>query len=820
MIRRVALRGVAFGAMIGLFGGDHPLSAQPQFVQLSIPRDIRVSSDGLRALRAVSDTDFECVDLFPPFSVRTVPGARQPVIGLSSDGQVVAAHISHDGSSGLAAGAVIAGRWTNGAWSAVPPIPGATVEFSTISYGTALSADGRFLLGWAFRGDRVGFIHDASVNVSTALVHPDNNGHSTARSVSADGRVVVGNAWASTTAGRGGAVVWERDGVTGQWSGRFVSTAPVSTASAVSADGSTIVGTAGSSAAGSPAPSGVAWRRSGDNWTPIEIPPPSSPSDPIWSQAGVWPTAVSGDGSIVIGQLYYQVPASWRSELTSFIWTAAHGTRTLGDFATDIGVASIPPNCLAGAHFISPDGRVMLGQIPSFSFPPSETCYGPWILRLDAAAPFPTHILRQPAAFQPFNGCGQLELRVEAIGVGPLSYQWRRNGVNLSDGRSVQGSFLSGSNEASLVIRERTAQDAGVYDVVISGPGGVVVSAPSEAALDTSVQPPPNATCPGALTIAEGTVTANPCATFVTDGEASCASQRNISSWYRYIPSFTGNARIDTCDSDTFTVTSVYASCSGPELACDRTILADWCGASYGNVVRFLPVQAGVPVYIRVGASYPGEVRLTIAQAPAQPVNDLCSAAMPAVIGYNDARVEHASWEGAESSCTHRGAWDVWYSFTAPELGTLTVYSELLGNPGNTTVTAYSSCSGQEVACSKDLLGEEWGLRGFISVLRHLPMSAGQSVLLRITGSPWIPNRFWVRFTPGSPCIADVSGCPGQPIPDGWVAGNDLADFVAAFVADDPLADVVGIGGLLPADGLVTGDDFNAFIAAFASGCP
>jgi hypothetical protein len=67
-----------------------------------------------------------------------------------------------------------------------------------------------------------------------------------------------------------------------------------------------------------------------------------------------------------------------------------------------------------------------------------------------------------PAALSLYVG-GTATFTVVATGTNTVSYQWRKNGSNLSDGGSV-----SGSTTPSLTINNVTAGDAGSYDVVVS----------------------------------------------------------------------------------------------------------------------------------------------------------------------------------------------------------------------------------------------------------------------------------------------------------------------------------------------------------------
>jgi uncharacterized repeat protein (TIGR03803 family) len=75
---------------------------------------------------------------------------------------------------------------------------------------------------------------------------------------------------------------------------------------------------------------------------------------------------------------------------------------------------------------------------------------------------------------------------VTAIGTGPLTCQWRKNGVNLADGVQSSGATISGTTTTDLTIANVQMSDAGDYTVVVTNTYGSVTS--SVAAL--TVQPP------------------------------------------------------------------------------------------------------------------------------------------------------------------------------------------------------------------------------------------------------------------------------------------------------------------------------------------
>jgi uncharacterized repeat protein (TIGR03803 family) len=90
-------------------------------------------------------------------------------------------------------------------------------------------------------------------------------------------------------------------------------------------------------------------------------------------------------------------------------------------------------------------------------------------------------ITAQPASQTAAAGAS-VEFSVAVVGAPPLSYQWRLNGVNLTDG----GSF-SGSASRTLTVNNITTNDAGSYSVVVSDTLGSVTS--SGAVLTVAASP-------------------------------------------------------------------------------------------------------------------------------------------------------------------------------------------------------------------------------------------------------------------------------------------------------------------------------------------
>lgn len=79
-------------------------------------------------------------------------------------------------------------------------------------------------------------------------------------------------------------------------------------------------------------------------------------------------------------------------------------------------------------------------------------------------------------------------LHVEAAGTGPLNYQWRMNGVELSNGGHV-----SGADSATLMISAVGCIDGGIYDVVVTNSCGAATSGAATVTIsDTAGVCPPS----------------------------------------------------------------------------------------------------------------------------------------------------------------------------------------------------------------------------------------------------------------------------------------------------------------------------------------
>lgn len=125
-------------------------------------------------------------------------------------------------------------------------------------------------------------------------------------------------------------------------------------------------------------------------------------------------------------------------------------------------------------EFVIGPGRYMLtidSQISSAAiFPPGESASGQVYSICDLTfTPHndPPSITAQPTPMSACEG-GTAVFNVSAGGPGPISYQWRRNGMDLIDGPTASGSIIDGANTASLSLVNAGPADNGSYDCIVA----------------------------------------------------------------------------------------------------------------------------------------------------------------------------------------------------------------------------------------------------------------------------------------------------------------------------------------------------------------
>ena len=74
------------------------------------------------------------------------------------------------------------------------------------------------------------------------------------------------------------------------------------------------------------------------------------------------------------------------------------------------------------------------------------------------------------ATDQPDGGGGfdRDEHRLDGTGVPPFSFQWLKDGTNLTDGTTISGSIISGATNFALTISNAQTNDSGSYWLIVT----------------------------------------------------------------------------------------------------------------------------------------------------------------------------------------------------------------------------------------------------------------------------------------------------------------------------------------------------------------
>jgi hypothetical protein len=522
------------------------------------------------------------------------------------------------------------------------------------------------------------------------------------------------------------------------------------------------------------------------SWLPASVYYGCGPASNFGSIPSITPTGMSDDGNTVVGVATYSTCGSFMSG--GFIWHASDGViqdwydycvaQNVPNVSTFYGPSGDPANPgdttkglprLGNPLGISPDGSAFVGRqggtqliIPSA---------GPWIM-LNSGGPscVAPQFTVQPAATVATSLCSSIGviLNVAASGTGPLTYQWYKGATPLTDGPTGYGSTVSQSTTSQLRIASARPGDAGNYTCVVTGCNGqTATSNISVVSPDATQVSPVNNDCASAISTGEATLNFNVCSCYLNQG-SSCAVDF-ASVWYRYTPTFTGNARFQTCASTFDTTLQLYDQCNGTQLAsgCNDDVgarglagLGAACGSTR-SVISSFPVTAGVPFYVRVGAkTFPGSTTnsatsgaLVISQAPAPPANDLCSNATNvsgnSVAGntypfnLNEA-TEDLTFGVAGLGCSSSpndtqtaSNRDVWFMLVSPCGGTYSI-STCGSTITNPMLHVMSDCTTTVIACSDNVGSGVTGCTSNQARIQNLTVSG--PVLIRVsqsgTGSP------------------------------------------------------------------------------------
>jgi hypothetical protein len=163
----------------------------------------------------------------------------------------------------------------------------------------------------------------------------------------------------------------------------------------------------------------------------------------------------------------------------------------------------------------------------------------------------PPSITSQPSSLT-VNGDSLASFSVTASGTAPLSYQWRKNSVNVAGGTS-----------STCVIASAQTTDAGSYSVVVSNSAGSVTSASASLTVNSITSRVTNDAFDNAISLsplAGGSYRHSNANATSEPGEPNA---RGRSLWYQFSPSSNGSFTVDTVGSGWDTYLTLYRGGSG-----------------------------------------------------------------------------------------------------------------------------------------------------------------------------------------------------------------------------------------------------------------
>ncbi|MBK8914243.1 MAG: hypothetical protein IPM64_06510 [Phycisphaerales bacterium] len=769
-------------------------------------------------------------------SITSTPVAGTTSLTQASDDAAYMVHVlpNSGGLGGLSTTATLGARWHSmSGWTnlgLMTPNAGLGVTGSGVSSGSIhtprdISSTGRFVVGqgyilpnssFRFRG----WVWDADAlsGAGEMIVLPTSfdtalNRYRDGRAVavSADGSVIVGGENPSSSAGRAVVYRWNAGTMSYDWDYLPNGINPGTGQPYTGTVDNLYINAAGTIIAGVSTDFDVEnniaanyltkweWNAGTMSWDRTLLGQGSDMVTPDWWQGfagcpippSFIPTSMSDDGTKIVGIVVWSTCGSFVR--SGFIWTQASGQiQDLWEYLDDLGTTGIasfaspgvnlPPR-VGNTSYISADGNYLAGfGSPVFStIGPAWTCNltGP----IGCVAPF---VSVNPANVE-FSRCTSFIMNAGGGGTLPLTYQWYKDGNPLSDGPTGTGSSITGATTTQLRITLINPTDAGSYYCEITGNCGTPVQTTTATAIPAPAVPTlANDSCATAQAVGAGmnVFAFNPCGAWYDDATSFCNTS-TADAWFVYThldPD--GEVRFETCGATYDTLLSLFDGCGGSELACnDDRIEGSFtgCSSTRSRISRYFLTQNQV-VYVRVAAfgtslsGTPTGNLSIISPAPPAAANDLCSGALPAIVGMNPMDLTEATSDSVASCSTATNARDVWFSFT-PDL---TGKARMETCPGTTWNTVLSVLEGPcffgaEIACNDNANVTGCSTQSRIS---GLLLNADETYYIRVGGNSstaFGPGQLHITFNP----LGDLN-C------DGTLNNFDIDPFVLAIL--DPVA--------------------------------
>jgi hypothetical protein len=322
-----------------------------------------------------------------------------------------------------------------------------------------------------------------------------------------------------------------------------------------------------------------------------------------------------------------------------------------------------------------------------------------------------------------------------------------------------------------------------------------------------------NDACANAPLVTNGTYTGGTCqATFSgSDGTATCgASGSNRDVWYRWTAPCSGNLILNTCGSSYDTVVSVHTGSCGSlsQVGCNDDAGANgFCPFTLMSYLS-VPVTSGTTYFIRVSgfASNSGNYVLTIDQQR----NDRCDYALTAADGPNPFSTVCASNDHAGECGASGASPDVWYNYTAPCNGTVTIDS--CTRTYDTVLSVYGgSCGALSLIACNDDAGNQQPCPFTLGSVITWNAVGGQTYKIRVSGFNNQSGTGTLNIVPACTCDPDLNQ-------DGNVDQDDVLYLINVIAGG---GNPNNINPDFNNDGNVDQDDVTALINTVGGGgCP
>jgi len=836
--------------------------AQPTILTLGDGVSISgVSNDGMNAI-GMNGSSMVKWTFGQPLSIFTLPTGASGLANTSDDCLFATAVVPNtDGLGGLSTTATLAARWSEATnvWSnlgllspnANLGVTGSSAQSGSISTPRDISATGRFVVGqgyiapgsfrfrgWVWDSQALGGLGEQIVLPTSFDANANRYRDGRALAVSDDGSVIVGGENPNTSSGR--VIVYRYNTGTSSYDWSYLpDDAPGRNVDSfhINAAGTVIVGSSFAPNGGGQLEAWLTkwtwnadtqvWDRTllyntstgGDisSWWDL----PDCPIPPDFT-----PTAISDDGNTIVGILRYSTCGSFVR--SGFIFTGGQ-MWDMYDYLVAQGAdmsyfastgTNLPPR-MGFATDVSADGRYVVG---AGTFVQSSGGPG-YIIDLQGqggcVAPFVT---TNPSNIA-YSRCSTFILNAGAGGTAPLTFQWFKDGQPIADGAQPQGSNVTGATTNRLVVTGLTLSEVGNYHCRITGVcGEPVETSVAIASLDPAVPAAANDTCATAIAVTEGTNVLNPaqgiCGAWVDESGPSCATTSPFDLWYSWTPTFTGEARIETCGANYDTALSVYDTCNGLELACNNdrdTGGTTGCSSNRSRIGR-IAVTQGVPLLIRVGApgftSTSSTLNLSIFPAPAIPANDECANATPIDAGTHAFDLTEATGLTQFPVCgpTTGSIRDLWYVLS-PSCDGIYRVDTCGSGISNPILTIYDVCSGTELFCNDNVGTGVTGCTSQQARISDLALKSSQTLLLRVgVSGNSVPSNMvgQINFV--------RTGCNPDLNEDGSPDQGDLAYIIGVVAGGENPS---GINADFNCDGSADQGDIATIIDVIAGGaCP